>query len=80
MVTNIQDFAPYDTIADFHRIAARIELDFDALIYQLIERRDVLCQQDEHIVPTDKAAAVCSHPTPQLLLLSHPLSLLQTQI
>ena len=45
MATNIQDVAPYDTMAHFHRIAARIELTFNALIDQLIERRDALCQQ-----------------------------------
>ena len=45
MATNIQDVAPYDTMAHFHRIAARIELTFNVLIDQLIERRDALCQQ-----------------------------------
>ena len=41
MATNIQDVAPYDTMAHFHRI----ELTFKVLIDQLIERRDALCQQ-----------------------------------
>ena len=45
MATNIQDVAPYSTMAHFHRIDARIELTFNALIDQLIERRDALCQQ-----------------------------------
>ena len=45
MATNIQDVAPYDTIAHFDRIAALIQQTFNVLIEQLIKRRDTLCQE-----------------------------------
>ena len=45
MATNIQDVAPYDTIAHFDRIGALIQQTFNILIEQLIKRRDTLCQE-----------------------------------
>ena len=45
MATNIQDVAPYDTLAHFDRIAALIQQTFNVLIEQLIKRRDTLCQE-----------------------------------
>ena len=46
---NIQDIIPYDTIAHFDRIAARITDTLNGLIDQLIERRDTLCQVVAHL-------------------------------
>ena len=53
MATNIQEnipeIVPYDTIAHFDRIAARITDTLNGLIDQLIERRDTLCQVVAHL-------------------------------
>ena len=64
MATNIQDVAPYDTIAHFDRIAALIQQTFNVLIEQLIKRRDTLCQEvaqlrdDFHSKETTRVAAI----------------------
>ena len=46
---NIPEIVPYDTIAHFDRIAARITDTVNGLIDQLIERRDTLCQVVAHL-------------------------------
>ena len=64
MATNIQDVAPYDTIAHFDRIAALIQQTFNVLIEQLITRRDTLCQEvaqlrdDFHSKESARVAAI----------------------
>ena len=64
MATNFQDFAPYDTIAHFDRIAALIQQSFNVLIEQLIKRRDTLCQEvaqlrdDFHSKESARVAAI----------------------
>ena len=64
MATNIQDVAPYDTIAHFDRIAALIQQTFNVLIEQLIKRRDTLCQEvaqlrdDFHSKESARVAAI----------------------
>ena len=45
MATNIQNVAPYDTIAHFDYITILIRRTFNVLIEQLIKRRDTLCQE-----------------------------------
>ena len=53
MATNIQEnipeIVPYDTIAHFDRIAARITDTLNGLIDQLIGRKDTLCQVVAHL-------------------------------
>ena len=64
MATNIQDVAPYDTIAHFDRIAALIQQTFNVLIDQLIKRTDTLCQEvaqlrdDFHSKESARVAAI----------------------
>ena len=64
MATNIQDVAPYDTIAHFDRIAALIQQTFNVLIEELIKRRDTLCQEvaqlrdDFHSKESTRVAAI----------------------
>ena len=64
MATNIQDVAPYDTIAHFDRIAALIQQNFSVLIEQLIKRMDTLCQEvaqlrdDFHSKESTRVAAI----------------------
>ena len=64
MATDIQDVAPYDTIAHFDRIAALIQQTFNVLIEQLIKRRDTLCQEvaqlrdDFHSKESARVAAI----------------------
>ena len=64
MATNIQDVAPYDTIAHFNHIAALIQQTFNVLIEQLIKRRDTLCQEvaqlrdDFHSKESARVAAI----------------------
>ena len=45
MASNIETVVPYDTVAHFDRIAARIEQTIDPLIGQLTERKATLLQE-----------------------------------
>ena len=64
MATNIQDVAPYDTIAHFNYTSILIRRTFNVLIEQLIKRRDTLCQEvaqlrdDFHSKESERVATI----------------------